>query len=210
MPTAKVYNLTGEVVKEQELDSKIFGVKIKPEVVQLVVEAQMANARQVLAHAKGRSEVRGGGRKPWKQKGTGRARHGSSRSPIWKGGGITFGPTKERNFSKSVNHKVKNKALKMVLSDKVSHDHLILVEDLHLPEAKTKKLKEVLDKLPLKNKSALIVLDKKDEHVVRSSRNLPKVSLAGADKLNVVDLLKHEYVLANVKSIAKISKVYNK
>ena len=207
---AKVYNLKGETVKEIELKDSVFNRSWNPDLVHQALLTQVANRRQPLAHAKGRAEVSGGGKKPWRQKGTGRARHGSIRSPIWKGGGITFGPTKERNFSKSVNRKVKNKALKMVLSDKAGHDHFILVENLLLPEAKTKKLKEILDKLPLKNKSVLIVLDKKDEQVVRGSRNLPKVSLAGADKLNVVDLLKHEYVLANLKSIDKISKVYCK
>ncbi len=208
MPKAKVYNLKGEVVKEEELDSEIFGVKVKAEVVQQVVEAQMANSRQVLAHTKGRSEIRGGGKKPWRQKGTGRARHGSIRSPLWTGGGVTFGPTKERNFSKAINKKAKKKALQMVLSDKVSHEHLILVEELTLSEPKTKKLAEALAQLPVKGKGTLIILDKKNENLVRGSQNLTRVTTAPADSLNVVDLLKYEYLLMPVKAIKKIVETY--
>jgi len=163
MPKVQVYNLNGEKIREVELSASIFNIEIKPEVVQLVVVAQMANSRESIAHAKGRAEVRGGGRKPWNQKGTGRARHGSSRSPLWVGGGVTFGPTKERNFKKQVNKKVKKKALNMVLTDKVQNNNLILVEDFNIPEAKTKSLVEVLNKLPGKGKKTLLVLDKKDD-----------------------------------------------
>ncbi|MBU1036632.1 50S ribosomal protein L4 [Patescibacteria group bacterium] len=208
MSKVKVYNLEGEVIKEEELDPKIFNIEAKPKVIQLVVEALMANQRKLLAHTKGRSEVKGGGRKPWRQKGTGRARHGSIRSPLWKGGGITFGPTKERNFYKSINKKVRNKALKMVLSDKVNHQHLILVEDITLKEPKTKKLAELLKKLPLKERSTLIVLDKKDKNLLRASHNLPKIATEPVESLNVIDLLKFEYLLTTLKAIKKISKFY--
>lgn len=206
----KVYNLEGKEISEQELEAKYFGIKVKPELVQQAVEAQLANSRQVLAHTKGRSEVRGGGKKPWKQKGTGRARHGSIRSPLWKGGGITFGPSKERNFSKAINKKAKQKALFMVLADKINHQRLILVEDLNLPEPKTKKFQEILHKLPNKEKSTLVVLDKKNENVIRSSRNLPQVLTEGYQTINIVDLLRYEYLLMSIRSIERIVKHFCK
>lgn len=191
----KVYNLEGEEVREAELDPNFFDIIVKPEVVQQAVEAQLANSRQVLAHTKGRSEVRGGGKKPWKQKGTGRARHGSIRSPLWKGGGVTFGPTKERNFKKAINVKAKKRALQMVLADKAKYQKLVLIDNFNLSSAKTKLLKGVLDKLPAKNKSSLITLDKKNDNLVLAAKNLPKVSTMPAISLNVVDLLKYEYLL---------------
>ncbi|PIT90810.1 MAG: 50S ribosomal protein L4 [Candidatus Komeilibacteria bacterium CG10_big_fil_rev_8_21_14_0_10_41_13] len=200
----KVYNLSGEVVKEEEFNSGVFEMEIKPELIQQAVEAQLAGSRQVLAHAKGRSEVRGGGRKPWRQKGTGRARHGSTRSPLWTGGGVTFGPTKERNFSKSINKKAKKKALQMVIVDKAKHDHLILIDNLNLPEGKTKLLKESLDKLPVKGKTTLIALDKKNDNIIRAAGNLPKILTEGVSALNVVDLLKHEYLMMPTAGLNKI------
>lgn len=204
----KVYNIEGKEVGEEELDSKFFAIKIKPEVVQQVVEAQLANSRQVLAHTKGQSEVRGGGKKPWKQKGTGRARHSSIRSPLWRGGGVTFGPTKERNFSKSINKKVKKQALQMILADKAWHEHLILIDDLKLDAPKTKKLAEIINKLPAKGRSSLIALSKKNEVIVRSAKNLPKVETLPAASLNAVDLLKFEYLIMPVSAIKKVIKTY--
>ena len=206
MATVKVYNLSGEVVKDLELDPSVFGVKVNSDLVQLAVEAQKASSRQVLAHAKGRGEVRGGGKKPWKQKGTGRARHGSIRSPIWKGGGVTFGPSKERNFAKAINQKAKNKALKMVLSDKVSNNYLVLVEEISLKEAKTKILHQILQKLPIKNQKTLLVLDRKNEEILRAARNLPNLVAVAPTSLNVVDVLKYKYLLMPVKAIDKIIK----
>jgi len=204
----KVYDFAGKPVGEEKLDPKFFGVEINAELVQRVVVAQMANSRQVLAHTKGRSEVRGGGKKPWKQKGTGRARHGSIRSPLWVGGGITFGPTKERNFSQKVNKKVKTSALKMVLSDKLGHEKLVVVDGYNMPEAKTKLLKSALDNLPIKNKSALVVTKTSQDNVVRAAKNLPKVGTIGYGSLNVVDLLKNEYLLISKDLLEKIQKHY--
>jgi len=209
MVKAKVYNSLGEMVEEKELDAKFFGVKVKPEVVQQVVEIQMANSRTVLAHTKGRAEVRGGGKKPWKQKGTGRARHGSSRSPIWVGGGVTFGPTKERNFEKSLNKKVKKLALQMVLADKLNHDRLILIKDLALTEGKTKLLASIIKKLPVTGKSTLIALDVKDEKIFLAARNLAKVNINGVANLNIVDVLKNEYFLLPVSAVEKLVKHYS-
>jgi large subunit ribosomal protein L4 len=205
----KVYNTNGEIVREEELDAKFFGLAIKPIVVQQAVEAQQANSRQVLAHTKGRSEVRGGGRKPWRQKGTGRARHGSIRSPLWRGGGITFGPTKERNFAKAINKKVKKLALRMVLIDKINQNQLILLDDLKLETAKTKKMAEMLKKLPLDGKTVLIALAKKDENIIRSSRNLPKVSTLPVISLNIVDLLKFKFLIMPVKAVNKLIQTYS-
>ncbi|HAH03961.1 MAG: 50S ribosomal protein L4 [Parcubacteria group bacterium GW2011_GWA2_43_17] len=208
MPKVKVYNLNGEVVREEELAPQVFDIVIKPVVVQQVVEAQLANSRQVLAHTKGRGEVRGGGKKPWNQKGTGRARHSSIRSPLWVGGGVTFGPTKLRNFSKSVNKKMKKKALAMVLTDKVKHDNLVLLEELTIAEPKTKLLVNLLGKLPVKDRKTLIILDKKNDNLIKGSQNLHYVSTEPAQSLNVVDLLNADYLLLTVKAAKKISANY--
>ena len=205
----KLYDFAGKELGEEKLNADFFGVKVNPDLVQQVSVAQMANSRQVLAHTKGRAEVRGGGKKPWKQKGTGRARHGSTRSPIWVGGGITFGPTKQRNFSKQVNKKVKKAALSMVLSDKVAHDGLILVESYNLPEAKTKELSLALNKLPNKGKSTLVVTKSAEDNIVRASKNLPKVDTIQYSSLNIVDLMKHQYVLVSKELLSKVEKHYS-
>lgn len=151
-----VYNIKAEKIKEAELNPAVFGVKVKESVVHQVMVAQMANARVAIAHTKTKGEVRGGGIKPWKQKGTGRARHGSIRSPLWKGGGVTFGPRKDRNFSQKVNKKMKTKALFMCLSDKVKNGLMVLVDKLNLAEGKTKEMTGVVNNfrevLKLKNK----------------------------------------------------------
>ena len=205
----KLYDFAGAELGDEKLNSDFFGVAVNPDVVQQVAVAKLANSRQTLAHTKGRSEVRGGGKKPWKQKGTGRARHGSIRSPLWIGGGVTFGPTKMRNFSKQVNKKLKKKALTMVLSDKVANDHLVLVESYNLPEAKTKSLRQALDKLPSKNKSTLIITKKAEENINQASHNLPKVETMHYGSLNIVDLLKYEYLLVSKELLAKIEKYYS-
>ena len=167
----------------------------------------MANARQVLADTKDKGEVRGGGRKPWKQKGTGRARHGSSRSPLWKGGGVTFGPTSDRNFSKMINKKMKTKALLMVLSSKLKDNELVVVENIKLEKASTKKMKDILGKLPLSGK-VLISMDKKNDSVFNSVKNIPSVSMLASDSLNVVDLLKNKMLVVDKKGIERIGEIY--
>lgn len=203
-----IYNQKGEIIGKQELTAKIFAVKPKPELIHQVVVAQMANRRQVIAHTKGRSEVRGGGRKPWRQKGTGRARHGSIRSPIWRGGGVTFGPTKERRFKQKINKKVKRLALWMCLSDKLADKKLVLLDKLELAKISTKKLKQVLDKLPVKTSKTLMALAKIDKKIIKSAANIPYLTSAGADSLNVLELLKHQYLLTTVEGIKKIEKIY--
>ena len=204
-----VYTLTGEKKGTQPLDPAVFSVAFKDPVVHQAIRVQRANRRTAIANTKGRGEVRGGGKKPWKQKGTGRARHGSRRSPIWVGGGITFGPTKERNFSLSINKKMRQQALRMILSDKVAHDRLVVVEAwATINSAKTKKLGTALASLPSKQKKTLIVTTPKDSVVIRSARNLPKVTSIGVGSLNVLDLLAHEYVVVPKDLISIIEKRY--
>ncbi len=208
MDKFKVYNLAGEVVGEQALDPKLFGVEVNPRLVQQVVVAQAANARRPWAHTKLRSEVRGGGRKPWRQKGTGRARHGSSRSPIWRGGGVTFGPRSDRNYQIAVNKKAKKSALRMVLSDRAKNGQLILVDSLQLPEIKTKQVVQALERLPLKGRKTIFVLDKNSDNMAISSRNIPEVGTLGADSLNIRDLLHTQNVVIPVSALETINKLY--
>lgn len=235
MAKITVYNITGEKVSEVELNPRIFDVKIKPELVQQAVVVQQANSRRNLAHTKDRSEVRGGGRKPWRQKGTGRARHGSIRSPLWRGGGITFGPTKERNFSLKINKKAKRKALLMVLSDKAAQQKIILLDKLELEQAKTKNFFAILQNLKLrigkekkkvvkkeekadkkekikktKEPTILVVLPNKEERVQRAARNISRLATAQANSLNVLDTLRHQYLLMPVDSIQVIEKTFIK
>jgi len=213
MPKVKLYNQQGKEVGKAELPSEVFGVEMNADLVHQAVVAQMAKARQPIAHTKDRSEVRGGGRKPWQQKGTGRARHGSIRSPIWIGGGVTFGPTKERVFAKKINKKMKRQALLMALSSKVKDGELILLDKLEIAEAKTKKILEIIKNLKSKikkdiDKGSLIILPAKDEKIIRASRNIPKVQTIGADSLNVVDVLKYKYLLMPQEAIKVIKKTY--
>ncbi len=209
MAKVKVYNLQGKETEEIKLDSDIFDVKINPDLVYQVVEIQKANTRQNLAHAKTRAEVRGGGRKPWRQKGTGRARHGSTRSPIWVGGGVTFGPSNERNFAKKINKKMKRKALFMTLTDKLQENQLVVADKLELAEIKTKALASILSKLPTKEaKSVLLVLDQKNEAISKSARNLPKINVILANSLNIMDILKHDYLLIDKTGIKKITETF--
>jgi len=227
----KVYNQNAESTGEMELSSSVFGVKANEALIHQAVVAQMANNRKVLAHTKGRGDVRGGGKKPWKQKGTGRARHGSSRSPIWKGGGVTFGPTKDRNFKKDINKKMKQKAIFMALSDKVANVKLIILDKLEANEYKTKLFNQILNNLETKvlalkknqliadetikskikikiNRSILIIINDKDEKLKYSARNLVGTKLINLDNINLVDLLKYKYLVSTKKAIEKLTARY--
>jgi large subunit ribosomal protein L4 len=197
----KVYNQKAEAVSELALNDKVFGVAPNNDLLHQAMVAQMSNERQVLAHTKDRSEVRGGGKKPWKQKGTGRARAGSSRSPIWVGGGVVFGPRNDRNFSVKINQKMKQKALTIVLSDKAANGHLLVIDSLEMPERKTKnfdafvKAFETAKVMPLEKKRSLMVINgAKDENVKLSGRNLPGVEIINLENLNILDLLKFKYL----------------
>lgn len=204
----KVYNQEGKEVEELELPEEVFGLKLNKDLVHQAVVAQMANARAVIAHTKDRSEVRGGGKKPWRQKGTGRARHGSIRSPIWRGGGVTFGPTKERNFSKKINKKMRQKALLMVLSSKAKDSELVVLDDLKLSSPKTKEMVGIMKNLEKTRKdikrSSLVALVKKDENVVKTVKNIPKMGAIGINSLNVVDVLKYKYLIMTKEGVNEL------
>lgn len=210
-----VYNDAGQKVSQRELDASVFGILVKPGLLHLAVVAQEANARTVLASTKTRGEVRGGGRKPWRQKGTGRARHGSIRSPLWRGGGITFGPRTDRNFSLKINRKVKQKAICMALSQKAKDGRIILIESAQFEKPKTKEAAAFLQKLPIeqgtrkKSRIAFISpLGAVDTN--RSLRNLPFVTVVPAHSLNVVDLLRCHSMVMPLASVEAIEKRYSK
>lgn len=196
------YNQNGEKTGQTLLPKEVFSVPLNPDLVHQVVVSQMANQRQVIAHAKDRSEVRGGGRKPWKQKGTGRARHGSIRSPLWKGGGVTFGPTKERNYKKIIPKKIKRKALFMALSSKVKDNELIIVDELKLESSKTKEFAAFL-KAILKEKKGkiLVALSQENDTIIRAARNIPQVKVVLANNLNALDVLNYKYLLMPKEAI---------
>jgi large subunit ribosomal protein L4 len=211
----KVYNQAAEAIKDLELSPKIFGVKPNHELLHQAIIAAQANMRQVLAHTKDRSEVSGGGKKPWKQKGTGRARVGSSRSPLWKGGGVTFGPTKDRNFKQKINQKMKQKALFMALSDKVAANALVILDKLVLTEYKTKKfntLLTALEKNVLNNqrRNILIVNDAKDEKTHNSGRNLSGVKIINLENINLLDVLNYKNLLITEPVVKTLTDRYNK
>jgi len=210
MAKVTVYNLEGKKVKDLELNKDIFDIEVKTEVIHKVIRAHLANRRNVVAHTKDRSEVRGGGAKPWKQKGTGRARHGSNRSPIWIGGGVTFGPSSSRNFKQKINKKEKKKALFMTLSSKVSDKKLILVDELKMKKISTKNFIKSINKLPVENENVLVVVAKKDEKVIKSSKNIPNIKSTIAGSLNLYDILKYDSLLMTVSAVESIEKIYKK
>jgi len=211
----ETYNQKGERVGETRVPSEIFGVEINPDLVHQVVVSQMANLRQSIAHTKDRKEVSGGGRKPWRQKGTGRARAGSIRSPLWRGGGVTFGPRKEKVFKKKIPQKMKRKAIFMVLSGKLKNNLLILLDDLKIERSKTKLMGEALNNLKKKVKhfkegSVLVALPKVDKNIVLAARNLPKTETILAKDLNVLDLLSFKYLILTKEAIKQIKETFLK
>lgn len=211
----KVYNQAAEAIKDLELNVKIFGVKPNNELLHQAMVAQMAAQRQVLANTKDRSEVRGGGKKPWKQKGTGRARVGSSRSPLWRAGGVTFGPTKDRNFKVKINQKMKQKAIFMALSDKVASDALVILDGLEFKEYKTKQFNAMLsalEKKVLKNerRNILIVSETKNEKAKYSGRNLTGVKMINLENINLIDLLNYKNLLLTANAVKVLTDRYQK
>ena len=211
----KTYDTNGKEVGQTRLPSEIFDVKINPDLVHQVVVSQMANRRRVIAHTKGRGEVRGGGRKPWRQKGTGRARAGSIRSPIWRGGGVTFGPRKERVFKKKIPKKMRRKALFMVLSGKLKNNLLIVLDELKLEKAKTKFLTKLIENWKLrienfKEGSILIALPEYDRNIILAAQNLPGVNTLLAHNLNTLDALSFKYLIMPKESIKVIKKIFLK
>lgn len=188
MPSVKIYDQEKNEVGQFDLAPEVFEVEVKPEILNLVVRAQRASARSGTHMTKNRALVRGGGKKPWRQKGTGRARVGSIRNPVWRGGGTVFGP-QPRSYEFKVNKKVRRLALKMALSSRASGDKMLVVDKIELPEIKTKRFAEVANALDLKK--ALIVLPAQDDTVAMSARNIPGIKVLEADQLNVYDVLKY-------------------
>ena len=207
MPKVSVYNQEGKTTGELELSVAHFGVKVNSALVHEAVVAQEANRRHSIANTKGRGEVSGTGKKPWKQKGTGRARHGSRRSPIWVGGGITFGPTSERNFEKKMNRKARQKALFMVLSDKVAHEQFLVLEAFTPVAPKTKAMAALLLKLPV-NRTTLYVASASNPELVRMARNLKNVQVVTPNSLSVADVLKFGSVVFEKDAVPAFEKVY--
>ena len=205
MASVAVYNIEGKQVGTMELNDAVFGVEINEHLVHMAVVQQLANKRQGTQSAKTRAEVSGGGRKPWRQKGTGHARQGSIRAPQWKGGGVVFAP-KPRDYSFKMNKKEKALAIKSALTSRVNESKFYVIDNLALDEIKTKKMKAVLDNLNLKK--ALIVLDKKNENVELSARNLPKVRTILANSINVYDILKYDAMVLTKEAVAQIEEVY--
>ncbi len=205
MPKVQVVDMQGSPVGELELSDRIFGIEPNIHVMHSAVVAQQANARVGTHSTLGRSEVRGGGRKPWRQKGTGRARAGTIRSPLWRGGGIIFGP-KPRDYRKNLPKKVKRLALCSALSSKVKENSLIVVDQMSFEMPKTKEMVKFLEALKV-NKKALLVLESNDNNIQISARNIQGVITARADGLNIVDLLKHDVVIFTKAAVTRTEEV---
>ena len=205
MANVAVYNMEGKEVGTIELNDSVFGVEINEHLVHMAVVQQLANNRQGTQKAKTRSEVSGGGRKPWRQKGTGHARQGSTRSPQWTGGGVVFAPV-PRDYSFKLNKKEKRAALKSALTSRVADNKLIVVDELKLDEIKTKKFQAVMDNL--KVSKALVVLGEMDQNVILSARNIPNVNTAQVNTINVYDILKGDTLVLTKDAVAKIEEVY--
>ena len=205
MANVSVLNMEGKEVGSMELNDAVFGVEINEHLVHQAVVLQLANNRQGTQKAKTRSEVSGGGRKPWRQKGTGHARQGSTRAPQWTGGGVVFAPV-PRDYSFKMNKKEKRAALKSVLTSKVQENKFIVLDELKLAEVKTKEMKNVLDNLKVNN--ALVIIGDDSENVALSARNIAGVQTASVNTINVFDMLKYNTIIATKSSVASIEEVY--
>ena len=205
MANVSVYNMEGKEVGTIELNDAVFGVEVNEHLVHMAVVAQLANKRQGTQKAKTRSEVSGGGRKPWRQKGTGHARQGSTRSPQWTGGGMVFAPT-PRDYTITLNKKEKRAALKSALTSRVNENKFVVVDELKFDEIKTKNFKAVMNNL--KVSKALVVLADNDQNTVLSARNIPEVKTSLVNTINVFDILKYNTVIATKAAVASIEEVY--
>ena len=206
MPKVNVYNILGEQVGEIELKDNIFGIEVNEHVLYEVVKNQLANKRQGTQSAKTRAEVRGGGRKPWRQKGTGRARQGSIRAPHWVGGGVAFAP-KPRDYSYKVPKKVRKLAMKSALSSKVLNNEIIVLEELNLEEPKTKEMAKILTNINA-GKKALIVMAEKNINIVKSANNIPNVKTINVNTLNVYDILNFDSFIITKDAVRKVEEVF--
>ena len=205
MANVSVYNKEGKEIDTLELNDAVFGVEVNEHLVHMAVVAQLANNRQGTQKAKTRSEVSGGGRKPWRQKGTGHARQGSTRAPQWTGGGIVFAPT-PRDYTITLNKKEKRAALKSALTSRVNENKFVVVDELKFDEVKTKNFKAVMNNL--KVSKALVVLADNDQNTVLSARNIPEVKTSLVNTINVFDILKYNTVVATKAAVASIEEVY--
>ena len=205
MANISVYSMEGNEVGTIELNDAVFGVKVNEHLVHQAVVRHLANKRQGTQKAKTRAEVRGGGRKPWRQKGTGHARQGSIRAPQWTGGGVVFAPV-PRDYSKKMNKKERRAALRSALTSRVEAEKLIVLDELRLEEIKTKEMQRILNNL--KVEKAVIVLPEKDEKVVLSARNIPNVATISSDMLSVYDVMKYSTVIMTKAAVASIEEVY--
>lgn len=205
MTKVNVLNTSKEKLEEIELSESVFGAEVKEHAVYEAVKNTLANRRQGTKSALTRAEVRGGGRKPWRQKGTGRARQGSIRSPQWRGGGVVFAP-KPRDYSYSIPKKVRRAALKSVLSQKLADNEIIVLDSLSLDKISTKSAAQILRKLDVK--SACVVTSEKDDTIIRSFRNIPKINVLSANNLNVYDLLNREFLVVTKDALKVIEEVY--
>lgn len=206
MPKVALYNISGEQIGDIDLKDSIFGIKVNVDAMHQVVKMLLANKRQGTQSALTRAEVRGGGRKPWRQKGTGRARHGSIRSPQWTHGGIVFAP-KPRSYRYSLPKKVRRIAMKSALTTKVNEDNIIVLEEVNFEAPKTKQIVNMLENLKVDSK-ALIVLAEKNDNVEKSARNIPNVKTSLVNTLNVYDILNYDKFIVTKEAIEKIEEVY--
>jgi len=207
MPSTTVYNMAGEAVEQLELSEQVFGVIPNVAVLHQVVTAQLVNRRQGNASTKTRSEVSGGGRKPYKQKGTGRARQGSTRSPQFRHGGVVFGP-RPHIYHHDVPKKMRRLAIRSALSDKVANEQLIVVNSLSLETPRTKDMIALLDRLPVEGKKVLMMMPQRDENIVRSTRNIPNAKVQHVSSINVIELLKHDFVIMPRQTVRWIELVF--
>ncbi len=206
---ADLYNQKNQKIKQIDVPNRIFGVEFNPSLIHQVLTVKLANRRKHLAHTKTRAEVSGGGKKPWRQKGTGRARHGSIRSPIWKGGGVAFGPTKYENYTRKINKKMVQKALFSLLSKKLKENQLKIVSDLVVEQPKTKVFIKLIRNFLVPGKdSVLIIPESGNKEIFLAGRNVPKVKIIEPTSLSVYDLLKYQLVLLAYKSVEVIENHY--
>lgn len=208
METVKVYNQEGKEVSEIELNEAVFGLSWNADLVHQAVRVAFANKRQITASTKNRAEVRGGGRKPWRQKGTGRARHGSIRSPLWKGGGVTFGPTTERNFKLKINKKMAQKAFLTALSAKAKDGEILILDDLKLSAPKTKEMAAIMKNFP-KVKNGLLIFSSVNANVKRAAGNLPNLEIININNLNIFNILKYQYLIFTKEGMDYLNKKYD-
>lgn len=206
MPKVALYNKTGSQVGDVTLDENVFGVAVNIPVVHRAVVAQLAAMRAGTHKTKSRGEVTGSGRKPWRQKGTGRARQGSFRAPHWVGGGNAFGPT-PRSYAQKINKKEKRLAVKSALSDKVETGKMVIVDDFQISQPKTKEVAQVLANLELQGKKTLIILPGKDEALYKSARNIPQVKTLVSQALNIYDLVNYEYIIMTKEAVKAVEEV---